>query len=366
MRKVPIDQVKPGMVTSKPILGFLGQVLLRPDMEINDRHIYYLGQMGISAIYVYDERMAGVSVEDPLSFEIRSESRAMVARLMKDLDSVNPKAKGIDIKEKDIILMVSKIIDELVEHKDVLIQLSDIRAHDGYLFAHSVNCCVISSLLAAKMNYDTNTLKILATGALLHDIGLIAVPQMILKKPGNLTVEEYEAVQKHPQYGFEIFRKTKIFSERAAEVILQHHERNQGQGYPVGLKGKEIASLARIVAVADVYDALTSDKAYRDAYKAHEAIEMMISWGGELFDVEILKHFLQIVSAYPVGTHVLLSNGESGFVVANTPGFILNPVVRLLFKKDFSPHPAPFDLDLKKNLDITIVRVLDNTDQPLN
>jgi HD-GYP domain-containing protein (c-di-GMP phosphodiesterase class II) len=299
MRKVSINQIKPGMVTCKPVLGFLGQVLLRSDLEINDRHIYYLGQMGISAIYVHDERMADVSVEDPLSFEIRSESRALVARLMKDLDSVNPRAKGIDIKEKDIIAMVSKIIDELVEHKDVLIQLSDIRAHDGYLFAHSVNCCVISLLIATKMNYDTNTLKILATGALLHDIGLIAVPQMILKKPGNLTEEEYEAVQKHPQFGYEIFKKTKIFSERAAEIILQHHERNQGQGYPAGLKGKEMASLARIVAVADVYDALTSDKTYRDAYKAHEAIEMMISWGGEMFDLEILRNFLQIVSALP-------------------------------------------------------------------
>lgn len=364
MRKIALDQVRPGMITGKPILGFLGQVLLNADIEIRTNHLYYLKQMGIKAIYVHDDRLEDVRVKDIVSTEVRSESRALVARVIKDLDAASPNNKGVRINDKEVLAAVSKIIEELIENRDVLVQLSDIRSLDGYLFAHSVNCCVLATLIAYRMNYELTTLKILATGAMLHDIGLVAVPRMVLQKPGSLSEEEYTAVKRHPHFGFEIFRKSKLYSERAGEIILQHHERNQGQGYPQGLRGKEIASLARIVAVADVYDALTSDKTYRNAYPVHQAIEMMLSWGGELFDLDVLNLFLENVTAYPVGSHVVLDTGESGLVVANESGFSLRPVVRMLYKRDFKPHPAPYDLDLKKVLDLTIVRVLEDEDIP--
>ncbi len=364
MRKVSINHLKPGMVTGKPVLGFLGQVLLNSGITINARHIYYLKQVGIDAIYVYDERMGEVELDDLISQEVRSECRALVAGVMKNLDAASAKNKGLAFKEKDILETVSRVIDELLDNIDTLIQLSDIRAHDGYVFAHSVNCCVLSTLIAVKMGYDRNTLKLLATGALLHDIGLVAIPQMILKKPGSLTEIEYEAVKKHPQYGYEILRKSKLFSERLGEIILQHHERYGGSGYPHGLKGKEIASLARIAMVADVYDALTSDKVYRRAYPIHEAIEMMMAWGGEMFDMEALSVLLENLTAYPVGSHVLLSTGESGLVIKNVPGYSLRPLIRLLYKKDFSPHPSPYDLDLSRVVDITITGLVDEDALP--
>lgn len=359
MRKVPLGYLKPGMIIKRPVLGFLGQVLLNEGVEISSKHIYYLDQMGINEVYILDERISDAEAEDLISIELRGESRALVAKIIKDIDAANPKNKGIAIKEKEIMEVVTKIVNELLDHKEVLIQLSDIRAQDGYLFAHSVNCSVLATMIAVKMNYDRNALKILATGALLHDIGLIAIPQMILRKPGALTDIEFEAVKQHPAYGYEILRKSKIFSERIGEIVLQHHERNQGQGYPGGYKGKEIASLARILAVVDVYDALTSEKTYRAAYPVHEVIEMMLSWGGEMFDLEVLNTFLENVTAYPVGSHVLLNNGESGLVIKNSPGFCLRPVVRMLYKKDYTSHPAPFNLDLKKVSDLTIVRLIE-------
>ncbi len=364
MRKISIERVQPGMITRRPVLGFLGQVLLSEGMIIKEKHLYYLKQMGITALYVHDERLSDVEVDDIISVEVRGESRALVAQVMKDLDAAGPGSKGLAIKDKEIIAMVTKIVDELMQSKEALIQLSDIRAHDGYVFAHSVNCCVISTLIAAKLNYDLKTLKLLATGALLHDIGLVAVPQIILKKPGALSDEEYEAVKRHPSYGYEILKKSKLFSERAGEIILQHHERYRGQGYPQGRIGKEIASLARIVAVADVFDAITSEKTYRHAYPVHEAFEMMMAWGGDLFDLDVLNTFLKHITAYPIGSHVLLDNGESGFVVGNSPGFALRPVVRLLFKKDLTPHPAPFDLDLKRVLNLNVVGLVDEKNVP--
>lgn len=364
MRKVLLEHLKPGMVINKPVLGFLGQVLLNAGVVVTDKHIYYLSQVGINAVYVEDDRIGDLAVDDLISINTRGESRAIISKIIKDLDSAGSVNKGMAIKEQEIKNIASRIVNEITANRDVLLQLSDIRAQDGYLFAHSVNCCVLATLVGAKMNYDRNTLMLLAIGALLHDIGFVAIPQMILRKPGALTDAEYEAVKKHPEYGYDILKKSKIFSQRIGEIILQHHERSQGQGYPYGYKGKEIASLARILAVVDVFDALTSDKTYRDAYPVHEAIEMMISWGEEQFDLEVLNIFIECIALYPVGSLVLLNNGESGLVVENRSGFSLQPVVRLIYKDGFIPHPSPFNLDLKRVQDLKITRLVCDSELP--
>lgn len=212
---------------------------------------------------------------------------AVIAGVMKDLDAPAYDKKGLAIREKDILTVVSRIVEALIDNRQVINQLSDIRMPDGYLFAHSVNCCIIATMLGVKMNYDIKTLRQLATGALLHDIGFVALPKMILKKPDKLTDEEYEAVKKHPQHGHEIFRRSNLYSKEAAEIILQHHERCQGQGYPRGIRLDNTSELAQIVSLVDVYDALTSEKNYRDRYYVHEAIEMILGWGEELFNPKI-------------------------------------------------------------------------------
>lgn len=354
MRKVSVDQLEDGMVTKKPVLGFLGQVMLNADIEIKPKHIYYLKRMGVNAVYVHDPRLEDVEVRDLATDELRSESRALIAQIMKDVDSASAEKKGLAFKEKEVQDVISKVVNQVLNVKDAPVQISDIRTQDGYVFAHSVNCCLLATLIGARMNYEARFLHVLATGALIHDIGLVAIPRAILKKPGALTDEEYSSVKKHPAIGYELFRRSKMFSERVGEVILSHHERYLGQGYPGGLREKEIPSLARIVMVADVFDALTSDKVYRLAYPVHKAMEMLNDWSGELFDPEVVDCFLESLAAYPIGTHVMLSNGESGLVVANIPGYTHRPVVRLLYKKDFSPHPSPYDLDLSRVKDMAI------------
>ncbi len=361
MRKIPIDKVEPGMINNITVPGFLGQALLNEGVQIKSRHIYYLKQMGIDYLYVKDSRMAEITCKDLISSEVRSEGRALIAGLIRDLDTSVPNPKVINSREKDIISYVEKIIVEIKNNENPVIQFSDLRAHAGYLFAHSVNCCVISTLLASRMNYDINTQRLIAMGAFLHDIGYISIPQMILHKPGCLTEKEFELVKTHARYGYSLFKKTRLFSERVAEIILQHHERILGQGYPGGLKGKEINALARIVAVADVFDAISSDKSYRGAYQAHEAVKMMQSWSGDYFDPEIINAFMGVVAAYPIGSYVTLNNGESGLVVTNKTGCVTQPVVRVLYKKDFTPHPSPYDLDLAKNDYMSVAAVTDDS-----
>ncbi len=358
MRKVSLDSAQAGMVLAKSILGGAGQVLLNAGVKIKPQYLAYLRHLGINYFYVQDSRMEGVEINDVISEKTRHDARLLVENIMKNPSSFHK--RGVNIIDKEIVKTVSKIVEELTGNKDVIVQLMDIRTRDDYLFAHSVNCCVLAGLVAIKMNYNTDTQKCLVTGTLLHDIGMLSVPANILEKSGELTEDEYTVVKNHPVYGYEILKNTPLFSARTGIVLLQHHERFAGQGYPQGLKGSKINPLAQIAGIADLYDALISDRPYRKAYQPHQAVEMLMSWGEEYFKMEILNHFLSIIAAYPVGSHVFLSNGESGLVIENNTGFTLRPVVRVLYTgEDLIPHPAPYDINLSQVFDLTIVRVLD-------
>ncbi|MGM0652624.1 MAG: HD-GYP domain-containing protein [Bacillota bacterium] len=365
MRKISMEKVEPGMLLAKDIYGERGQVLLRADIELKPRFLNYLEQAGIEYIYIRDSRIEDVNVEDPINEKTRQVARSMVKDITSNLKGAdtgsNGKiAKSINVQDQDILQTVNQIIDELLDSKDMIVQLVDIRSRDNYLFAHSVNCAVLATMVAKKMKYKPKELRWLATGALFHDLGMTAIPKEIIEKANQLTDEEYEKVKKHPLHSFDIFKTTNIFDARAGAVVLQHHERYQGQGYPRGLAGKDIYPLAQIAGIADVYDAMTSDRPYRNAFQPHEAVEVLLSQGEELFDVTILQHFLSIIAAYPIGLHLLLSNGDSGLVIANNPGFTLRPVVRILYRdgENIEPHPAPYDLDLSQTLNLTIVKVI--------
>ncbi len=364
MRKIPLDAARPGMILAKDIFGSMGQTLLKTDSELKPRYLSYLEQAGVEYIYIKDVRIGDIVVDDPITDRTRQEARTMVKEITSGLKTSGKQgkvAKSINVGNWDILNTVNKIVDELLENKDVMVQLIDVRSKDNYLFAHSVNCSVLAALVARKMRLNFKELRWIAMGALFHDLGMIAVPDNITGKPGELIDAEYEEVKKHPLLGYEIFKLTDVFDARAGAIVLQHHERYQGQGYPRGLKGTEINTLAQITGIVDVYDALTSDRPYRKAYMPHEAIDMLISWGEEYFDINILHHFLSIVAAYPIGFHVLLSNGESGLIIKNNPGFTLRPVVRVLYKdgETLTPLSQPYDLDLSKVLDLTIEKVLE-------
>jgi HD-GYP domain-containing protein (c-di-GMP phosphodiesterase class II) len=359
MRRINLESTQPGMVVAKAVLGGNNQVLLKGGTEIKPQYIDYLRKLGVSSIYIRDNRIADIEINDVVSDETRNEARQLVKNILRDIKSNGPGKKFINT-EKEIVETVAKLIDELLSNKDVLIQLADIRTSADYMFAHSVNCSVLAGVVATKMGCDRTTLKQLATGALLHDIGMVAIPEQILTKPGELTKDEIATVKKHPLYGYEIFKKSKIYHGLAGAIIAQHHEKCNGQGYPYGLKRDDINPMAQVVGIANVYDALTSDRPYRKAFHPHEAVEMIIAWGNDLFDVEVLQSFLAVVAAYPLGYHVMLSNGESGLVVGNNPGFTLHPIVRILYTgEDLAPHPSPYDIDLSKSLNLVIARVIE-------
>lgn len=359
MRKISVENIKLGMTAARPVYGGGGQKLINQGARLKPHYAHYLKQLGINYIYIEDKRLEGIEVEDVIADETRIEARSLVKEIMQDARSRNGN-KSLCIKDDKVVETAQKIIDELLSQKEVMVNLIDIRAADDYTFAHCVNACVLSILTALKMNYKEKTLQQVAVGFLLHDLGNVVLPAEILKKPGPLSEEEFEVIKKHPIYGYEMLKNSSLFSATAGSIVYQHHERESGQGYPKGLKKDQIHYLAKVVAVADVYDALTSDRPYRRAYQPHQAIEILTAMGEEHFDLEILRTFLSFIAAYPVGSHVLLSNSESGLVVGNTPGFPNRPRVRILYEgESMAPHPNPYEVDLTEVLDLTITKVLD-------
>ncbi|MFW6015951.1 MAG: HD-GYP domain-containing protein, partial [bacterium] len=261
--------------------------------------------------------------------------------------------KDINIKEiKDIIL---EIIDDIFNFDSIIANLIDIQSYSSYTFKHSVNVAVISILIGKLLNYNMDKLIDLGIGGLLHDIGKILLPQEILKKPGKLNYEEYKILKEHPRLGFEYIKKYESISPRARNIVLLHHERLDGSGYPKGISGDEIHDFARIGAIADVYDALSSDRIYRKSWSISDIIEFLIANVNTKFDFKFVEIFIRNIAIYPNGMTVVLSDGKKAIVKEQNKGYPLRPVVLPI--EDSTG--ASFDnfelLNLLEELDIIIV-----------
>lgn len=349
MRKIDIENVAPGVKIAKTIFNSEGRVLLTSGVEFKDQFLEKLRSNGITEIYIEDEMSEGIEVRDVICDQTRVEAKCVIKNLMDNYVFSQSINTG---KVKDVI---DKIIDELLNSRDILINLSDIKSVDDYTFEHSVNVCILSLITGIGLGYNSFRLKDLGVGALLHDIGKLKIPEEVLKKPSQLTVEEFEEIKKHTIYGYEILKNYENISMISAFIAFGHHERYDGSGYPLQLRGDNIHQCARIVAVADVYDALTSDRVYRKKLKPHEVVDYITSLGTHHFDKEIVDQFVQYIAVYPLGTGVLLNTRERGIVIKVDKNLPTRPVVRIVFNEKREKLDQYYDIDLSKKLNIFIV-----------
>lgn len=359
MRRLSIDLVRPGMKVGRSIYNSNGQVLLNAGVVLTRRYIDKLKSMGIPALYIDDGWLSDIQVEDVISEETRMAVTSQVREFFSNTGS-NPSASRNIIGIKDIGHTVNEIIDQLLNSRDIVVNLTDIRSLDEYTFGHSVNVCVLALTTGIRIGYSKAKLFHLAMGALLHDIGKTRIPEHILNKPGKLTDEEFKEIQKHSEYGYEILLKNPNVSRLSALVAQQHHERYNGQGYPNRLENEEIHEFAQITGLVDMYDALTADRVYRRAFSAHEAYEMISASGNHFFDLRLVKAFLHHVAAYPAGTLVKLNTGEIAGVIDTTPGYTKQPRVRVLFSSDGQPLIEPHEIWLAENYKIFITNVIND------
>jgi HD-GYP domain-containing protein (c-di-GMP phosphodiesterase class II) len=349
MRRISLDSCCKGMILGKTIYSEGGRVLLREDIELRESYIERLRLCNISEIYIKDDISEGIVINDVIDERTRVEAKVLVKSIMEDCK------KNSRINSDAAKVMVDKIIDELLLNRDVLVNLSDIKTTDDYTFAHSVNVCILSLMAGAKLGLNQLRLKDLGVGALLHDIGKVSIPEEIIKKPGKLTDEEYEIIKQHTVLGHNALKADMDIRISSAHIALAHHERYDGSGYPFGLKGENIHQFARIVAIADVYDALTSDRVYHEKMKAHEAVELLTTVGMNQFDREILQVFIKNIALYSLGTGVLLDNGEKGIVVDCNKDLPARPVVRIVYRANGERVRTYEEVDLAKKLNFFIV-----------
>ncbi|MBC7104746.1 MAG: HD-GYP domain-containing protein, partial [Firmicutes bacterium] len=251
-----------------------------------------------------------------------------------------------------VVEQVRSVVDEILAGKAPIGGLAEISSADAYTFAHSVDVCVLSVAAGVRMGHGREKLLKLSVGALLHDLGKTRVPPEILNKPGKLTPAEFAEIRKHPVWGYKLLLED-VDGEAdpaSALVVLNHHERFDGSGYPRRLAGGDVGEMAMICAAADMYNAMTTDRVYRRALPPHEAYEMLMGAGGSLLDFGVVKAFLSCVEPYPAGSVVRLSTGDAACVVAVDPDLPFRPTVVLV--------PSGETVDLKRELSLTIAGLL--------
>ncbi|GFM89117.1 metal-dependent phosphohydrolase [Pseudomonas cichorii] len=265
----------------------------------------------------------------------------------------------------DVGLLVEEISNSILRHPHALISLSRLKTSDEYTYMHSVAVCALMVSLARRMGMQDEQVREAGVAGLMHDVGKMMIDPQILNKPGRLTQEEFTAMKHHPEAGLRILEESQQVNAIVLDVCLHHHEKFDGSGYPHGLKGNEISIFARMGAVCDVYDAVTSDRPYKKGWGAAHSIREMASWKGH-FDEVVFQSFVKTVGIYPVGALVRLESGRLGVVVEQNEQLLL-PKVKVFMsartRKTFAPQII--DLANKDDRD-AIVKIERAEDWELN
>lgn len=357
MLYIPLTYVKPGMVLAKDVSAPSGLfALIAKGQVLTPRIIDKLRLHEIDGIYI--ESAIGSDIQPECYIET-AERR----RILADIRTVYTSYFNQQYISPTVLESTKKLaydlVEKILERDEFLMDVIDIKSYDNYTYTHSMNVSILSVLIAKQLGFSVNRLTDIALCGLMHDIGKIDIPINIINKRGSLSHEEFELVKSHPQNGVERMRKCYHISREVLLGIQCHHEKFGGGGYPNSHKGEDIPLFARILAIADVYDALTSHRSYRSAWLPSDAILYIISQADVLFDPSLVQNFLHVVCAYPIGSIVNLSDGSMAIVTKNHPPNVLRPTVRLVENCDLGP--ADMDINLCEDMEylhITIVSTL--------
>jgi len=270
---------------------------------------------------------------------------------------------GKIIDGKDIFSVAGNIVDGLQTNYNLLLSLLNIftpfEEKEDFHHRHSVNTSILCASLGLSLQYEKKKLIDLCACALVHDIGMLKVPQEIINKPSKLSRGEQNMIEKHPSFGLELLEDIKGMPDEAVNVIYQHHERVDGKGYPEGKKREEISEFAKIVAIAEVYEALTHPRPYRrEKIIPYMGVKMIVQQAGTFFEPRLVKIFLNFITPYPLGSFVLLNSNEIGRVIQINEGLPLRPIVEIFYDSEGKLPDKPKKIDLSKSPILYIEKAL--------
>lgn len=322
MQRVSVGFLEAGMVAARNVHSAEGRLLVTKDTVLSEAMVANIQKTSLGSIYVRNPLFQDIEAEEVVT----EDNRRKAVMALKSAVTAYQKTKVLDIQPLKKVLR--ELVVEIIRNRDSMIHQLDMRTYQDYIYAHSVNTCVLSVLIAVNLDYPEGKLTDLALGTMLHDVGMMMLPDALLMKMGNLTPEESKQVQQHPEDGFNILRTVREIPITVAHIAYQHHERVDGKGYPRNLTADKILEFAKVAAVADTFDALVSDRPYRKGMVPHEAYEVMMALADSYVDRDILHLFLTHVAIYPVGAVVQLDNGQHGVVTKVLPRLQTRPQVR--------------------------------------
>jgi putative nucleotidyltransferase with HDIG domain len=255
---------------------------------------------------------------------------------------------GKALDAQNALPLVEEISNSVLRNPGALISLARLKTKDDYTYMHSVAVCALMVALARQVGLDEAQTREAGMAGLLHDIGKMMVPSDILNKPGRLTDEEFVSIRGHPEAGHAMLLEGSGVSDVALDVCLHHHEKTDGSGYPHRLSGEQISLFAKMGAVCDVYDAITSDRPYKSGWGPADSLRKMAEWSKGHFDDGIFKAFVKTVGIYPVGSLVLLQSGRLGVVVDQTAQSLLTPKVKVFYSTKAKVRLPPEIIDLSR------------------
>lgn len=355
MRLVSTFSLANGDELSKPIYNEKGQILIHEGVPLTTRMINRLTEIGVTYVYIEDEVTNDIESQSPISDRVRVEAVNTIKNTFDTMSGSDDVANSFifDKTGEKMLDTVRHILSEVQGHNEVISLLSDVFTYDDYIFTHSLNVTIYALALGTELGLPSRKLEELGYGAMLHDVGKVLVPQDVLLKPGKLTDEEFEQVKEHSEAGFNMLRKMPTVPLTAAHCAYQHHERLDGSGYPRGLTEKDIHLYAKILGIADVFDAVTSNRVYRNAMLPHEGLEILYAGAGTLFDQKMIQAFRKSVAAYPNGITVNLSDGRKGIISRQNKHVSDRPVVRIL-EENGQELTEYYEVDMAQELNVII------------
>lgn len=254
--------------------------------------------------------------------------------------------KAIEVEQAKEL--VEEISESVLRQPHALISLARLKNADEYTYMHSVAVCALMIALARQLSLEDDMVRECGLAGLLHDLGKMGIPNKILNKPGKLTDEEFTTIKSHPEIGANILMDNPFVSPMVLDVVLHHHEKMDGSGYPHRLTGDTISLFAKMGAVCDVYDAITSNRPYKKGWSPAESIRKMAEWSKGHFDEAVFQAFVKTVGIYPTGSLVRLESGRLGVVTEQSETSLLTPKVKVFFSAKMKTPIMQETLDLSK------------------
>jgi len=374
IKKIKVEQLKPGVFVHDFNCGWLHHPFLTDRTKLKtDKQIQKVVGYGIRDLYIDTDK--GVDVDDAptqleADHEIQSEIRQLNAPAKGPSDRSGLKTELIRAKRligeaklttqklmQDVRLgkrmemnqverTVDEMTDSILRNKDALVSLLRIKDVDEYTYVHSISVSALCISFAQGLDFEAAQIKQIGIGGLLHDIGKMKVPLDILNKPGPLSEKEFQIMKRHVKDGEATLQQYPNLDRSCTCVTSHHHERLDGTGYPEGLKGEQISLFGQIAAIVDIYDALSSERCYKNALPPTEALKKLYEWSQSYLNRELVEKFVAHLGIYPIGSLVRLENSLLAVVVAHGRKNLLHPVVRAVYDVKKTLRLEPFDIVL--------------------